>query len=199
MGVDLSSLLERSERELSQFKGRAVAVDAYNALYQFLSIIRQPDGTPLVDRMGRTTSHLSGLLYRSANLMEAGIRPVYVFDGKPDELKKNTIAQRKAAKEKAQEEYTKALSKYMDNGYNIALDPSSKTVDSHEFASLFKDRGVVNIFIGGAYGFERAFLDKSNICVSFGKITLSHKLVKIVALEQVFRGLSILNSHPYHK
>ncbi len=101
--------------------------------------------------------------------------------------------------QKAQEEYTKALSKYMDNGYNIALDPSSKTVDSHEFASLFKDRGVVNIFIGGAYGFERAFLDKSNICVSFGKITLSHKLVKIVALEQVFRGLSILNSHPYHK
>jgi len=101
--------------------------------------------------------------------------------------------------QKAKEEYTKALQKYMLSGYNIALDPSSKEVDSHEFANLFKDRGVVNLFIGGAYGFERSFLDKSNICVSFGKITLSHRLVKVVALEQVFRGLSILNSHPYHK
>ena len=101
--------------------------------------------------------------------------------------------------QRAQEAYTKALSKHMSSGYNIALDPSSKEVDSHEFASLFKDRGIVNLFIGGAYGFERAFLDKSNISISFGRITLSHKLVKIVALEQVFRGLSILNAHPYHK
>jgi len=101
--------------------------------------------------------------------------------------------------QKAQEEYTKALQKQMSDGYNIALNPSSKELDSHEFANLFKDRAVVNLFIGGAYGLERAFLDKSNISVSFGKITLSHRLAKVVALEQVFRGLSIINAHPYHK
>ena len=95
--------------------------------------------------------------------------------------------------------YTKALEKYMKQGVNIALDPSSKEVDSYEFANLLKDRAVVNFFIGGAYGFERGFLHKCNNAISFGKITLSHKLVKIVLLEQIFRGLSINNNHPYHK
>ncbi|MFK5976876.1 MAG: 23S rRNA (pseudouridine(1915)-N(3))-methyltransferase RlmH [Sulfurovum sp.] len=99
----------------------------------------------------------------------------------------------------AQQSYTKALEKYLNNGINIALNPSSKEVDSHEFANLLKDRLTVNLFIGGAYGFERAFLDKCDNSISFGKITLSHKLVKVVLLEQVFRGLSINSGHPYHK
>ena len=59
------------------------AIDANNALYQFLTIIRQPDGTPLMDRRGRVTSHLSGILFRVASFMEKGIKPVFVFDGKP--------------------------------------------------------------------------------------------------------------------
>jgi len=99
----------------------------------------------------------------------------------------------------AQKAYTKALDKYMDNGINIALDPSSKEVDSHSFAKLLKDRSEINLFIGGAFGFERDFLAKCNFAISFGKITLSHKLVKVVLLEQIFRGLSINNNHPYHK
>lgn len=99
----------------------------------------------------------------------------------------------------AQKSYTKALEKYLHSGYNIALDPSSKQVDSHEFADLLKDKTEVNLYIGGAYGFERAFLSKCNNAISFGKITLSHKLVKVVLLEQVFRGLAINHNHPYHK
>jgi len=99
----------------------------------------------------------------------------------------------------SQKAYTKALAKYMKNGVHIALDPSSKEVDSYDFAKLLKDRGEVNLFIGGAYGFERDFLSKCNYAISFGKITLSHKLVKVVLLEQIFRGLSINNNHPYHK
>ena len=94
---------------------------------------------------------------------------------------------------------SKALEKYMDSGINIALDPSSKEVDSHEFANLLKDSVQVNLFIGGAYGFERDFLTKCNNSISFGKITLSHKLVKVVLMEQIFRGLTINNNHPYHK
>ena len=109
MGVNLSSIIPAEKRKMTDFKGWSAAIDAYNTIYQFISIIRQPDGTPLVDRMGRMTSHLSGILYRTTNLMEAGIQPVYVFDGKPDELKKDTIAQRKAVKEKAQAAYEKAM------------------------------------------------------------------------------------------
>jgi len=101
--------------------------------------------------------------------------------------------------EAAQKSYTKALEKYLTSGVNIALDPSSKEVDSYDFAKELKDSVTVNFFIGGAYGFERDFLSKCNKAISFGKITLSHKLVKVVLLEQIFRGLTINNNHPYHK
>jgi len=101
--------------------------------------------------------------------------------------------------EAAQKSYSKALEKYLATGRNIVLDPSSKEVDSHQFANLLKDSTTVNFYIGGAYGFERGFLSKCNNAISFGKITLSHKLVKVVLLEQIFRGLTINNNHPYHK
>ncbi len=83
MGVDLKDLIPRTTITLNALSGKVIAIDAYNALYQFLSIIRQPDGTPLRDRHGRITSHLSGLLYRTINFLEIGIKPVYVFDGSP--------------------------------------------------------------------------------------------------------------------
>jgi flap endonuclease-1 len=109
MGVDLSELVPKETRLLKDFSGQTMAVDAFNTIYQFLSIIRQPDGTPLMDSRKRVTSHLSGLLYRNLNLLEAGIRPVYVFDGKPHVLKAGTIEERSAIKEKAQAEWTAAL------------------------------------------------------------------------------------------
>lgn len=90
MGVtELGKLISKEARreiKLEQLAGRCIALDAYNALYQFLSSIRQPDGTPLMDRLGRVTSHLSGLFYRTINLLEAGIKVVYVFDGRPPNL-----------------------------------------------------------------------------------------------------------------
>jgi len=101
--------------------------------------------------------------------------------------------------EASQKSYTIALNKYLSDGYSVVLNPSSKEVDSYMFSDLFKDRGVINLFIGGAFGFERGFLDKCNKTISFGKITMSHKLTKVVLMEQIFRGLSILNNHPYHK
>src|SRR5512136_2317954 len=105
MGVDISGLIEGKPISLEDLSGRSIAIDAFNTLYQFLSMIRQPDGTPLMDRDGRVTSHLSGLFYRSAALLEFGIRPAFVFDGKPPELKKKTIESRKAAKQEAELEW----------------------------------------------------------------------------------------------
>lgn len=109
MGVNLSPIVTAREIELEELRGRTVAVDAFNTIFQFLSIIRQPDGKPLMDSQGRVTSHLTGLLYRTANLIEAGIEPSFVFDGKPSELKAGTIEERIARREKAKQEYEEAL------------------------------------------------------------------------------------------
>jgi flap endonuclease-1 len=95
--------------ELDALRFKVVAIDAYNALYQFLAAIRQPDGTPLMDRMGRVTSHLSGLFYRTINLAEHGIKVVYVFDGKPPEMKQKEIERRRRVKIEAEKKYAEAL------------------------------------------------------------------------------------------
>ncbi len=109
MGVNLSPIVQAREIELTDLRGKTVAVDAYNTIFQFLSSIRQPDGTPLQDSQGRVTSQLSGILYRVANLIEAGIEPSFVFDGKPNEMKAGTIEERIARREKAMVEYQEAL------------------------------------------------------------------------------------------
>ncbi|HEX2065839.1 MAG TPA: flap endonuclease-1 [Candidatus Thermoplasmatota archaeon] len=109
MGIDLGDVVVRRPVTLAHFSGRRLAVDAWNILYQFLSSIRQPDGTPLMDREGRVTSHLAGTLYRTAALVEAGIKPVFVFDGAAPKLKRETLAARAMRKEKAQAEYAQAL------------------------------------------------------------------------------------------
>jgi len=96
---------------LESLKGKSIAIDAYNALYQFLAIIRQPDGTPLKDHTGRITSHLSGLLYRTSNLVEREIKVIYVFDGRPPALKEVEIKRRKQVKEEALVKYEDALRK----------------------------------------------------------------------------------------
>ncbi|MEM3396720.1 MAG: flap endonuclease-1 [Thermoplasmata archaeon] len=109
MGVDIVSIVEANQATLEDFSGKIIAIDGYNTLYQFLAIIRQPDGTLLMDKQGRVTSHLSGLFYRTANFLEIGIKPIFVFDGEPYPQKMRTIEGRVAAKEKAMEEWKKAL------------------------------------------------------------------------------------------
>ncbi len=109
MGVDLADVMAQRPITLESLANKTLAVDAYNALYQFLAIIRQPDGTPLKDRQGRVTSHLSGLLYRTANLCEKGIRLSFVFDGRPPELKDSEIQRRRQIKQAATIQYQRAL------------------------------------------------------------------------------------------
>ena len=108
MGVDLRDIVIKEEIEFSQLHGKILSVDALNALYQFLAIIRQQGGEALKDRQGRTTSHLSGLFYRTVNLIEYGIRPLYVFDGIPPQQKLDTLRARKAHKVVAQQRAVRA-------------------------------------------------------------------------------------------
>jgi len=109
MGVNLKPLVKARQIMLHDLAGKTIAIDAYNALHQFLSIIRQRDGTPLKDGMGRVTSHLSGIFYRTANMVEQNIKPVYVFDGKPHPLKMKTLQKRKEVKVEAEKEWQMAL------------------------------------------------------------------------------------------
>jgi len=105
MGLQIGDIVPRKEITLESLKGKVIAVDAFNALYQFLSSIRQPDGTPLMDSKRRVTSHLSGLFYRNIALMAEGIQLAYVFDGEYHPLKGKTHQLRQEAKDIAQEKY----------------------------------------------------------------------------------------------
>lgn len=90
--------------ELKNYMGRVVAIDASMQLYQFMSMVRSANhGGPaqlLADEQGETTSHLMGFFFRTIRLMEKGLKPVYVFDGKPPELKSGELEKRRAEKKK---------------------------------------------------------------------------------------------------
>jgi flap endonuclease-1 len=109
MGLNLSDVVTLEPRRLEDFSGKVLAIDAFNTLYQFLAIIRQPNGTPLMDRQGRVTSHLSGLIYRTSNFVEAGIKPGFVFDGEPPRLKARTLQSRGEVKRRAEREWREAV------------------------------------------------------------------------------------------
>ena len=109
MGLNLKDLVVREKTSLEAFSTKIIAIDAYNAIYQFLASIRGPDGLQLSDSEGRITSHLSGLLYRNVNFLSLGIKPVYVFDGKPPSLKTAEIERRKQIKKDATIKYEKAI------------------------------------------------------------------------------------------
>lgn len=109
MGLNLKDLVTREKTSLEVFSTKIIAIDAYNAIYQFLASIRGPDGLQLSDSEGRITSHLSGLLYRNVNFLSLGIKPVYVFDGKPPSLKTAEIERRKQIKKDATVKYEKAV------------------------------------------------------------------------------------------
>ncbi|NLV26089.1 MAG: flap endonuclease-1 [Methanomicrobiales archaeon] len=145
MGVALRDILQDYKHPVSpdDLKGTA-AIDAYNALYQFLSIIRQPDGTPLMDGEGRVTSHLSGLFFRTSNLMQQGIRPVFVFDGAPPEMKSITIQERKETRVQSQVKWDEAKREGdMARAFRYAM--SSSVVDKDIISSSKRLLGLMGL------------------------------------------------------
>jgi len=108
MGLSIRDIVPRKEIEISDLKGKMIAVDAFNTLYQFLSSVRQADGTPLMDSNKRITSHLSGIFYRNISLLRDGLRLIYVFDGKAPDLKYKTHEKRGNFREVAKEKYEEA-------------------------------------------------------------------------------------------
>ena len=110
MGVNLTPIIIKKIIRLRDLRGKSLAVDANNMLYQFLALIRTPDGTPLKDSNGNITSHLAGLMYRSTHLIhDYDFDLVFVFDGKPSSFKEQEILKRRELREKATLEWKKAL------------------------------------------------------------------------------------------
>jgi flap endonuclease-1 len=109
MGVKFRDIVSPESIKFEQLENKIVALDAANIIYQFLSSIRQADGTPLKDQNGNITSHFSGILYRTSSLIDKGIKPIYIFDGTSDILKKGTQDKRREVKEESQKQWDKAL------------------------------------------------------------------------------------------
>jgi len=130
MGVQISQLLPKKETRLEDLAGKRIAIDAFNIIFQFLSIIRQKEtGEPLRDSKGRITSHLSGLFYRNLKFLEAGIKPIYVFDGEPPKMKKKTIEEREARRMEARQKWEEAVKEGRKEDVMVYAQASSKLTD----------------------------------------------------------------------
>ncbi|PSH00219.1 MAG: flap endonuclease-1 [Nanohaloarchaea archaeon SW_4_43_9] len=144
MGVDLGELVESEDIDFADLNDKEIAIDAMNTLYQFLSIIRQRDGTPLKDSDGNITSHLSGLFYRNINLLEENIRPVFVFDGEMPDLKEKESSKRRKKREEARKEWKKLKEEgKVSEAYSKATQSSKLTGEMIEEAKkLLEAMGI---------------------------------------------------------
>ena len=110
LGVLLTPILKKQQTSFKALYGKSFAVDASIELHQFLALVRKPDGSLFTDPNGRVTSHLIGLLTRTTRLVtDYKLRPVFVFDGRPNPLKRATIETRRRVQQKSQTEYVQAI------------------------------------------------------------------------------------------
>ena len=108
----LTPILKREQTALKALKGASFAIDASIEIHQFLALVRKRDGTLFTDSQGKVTSHLIGLFTRTSRLIaDFDMKPVFVFDGRPNPLKRRTIEIRREAMKKAEIEYSEAVSK----------------------------------------------------------------------------------------
>ncbi len=110
MGVKFRDITNPDEITINDLKSKVLTMDASNVIYKFLTTMRQADGSLLKDLNGNTTSHLNGIIFQTASLIEMGIKPVYVFDGKAPQLKQKTQEERINVKEESQKKYEEAKS-----------------------------------------------------------------------------------------
>ncbi|MEX0920356.1 MAG: flap endonuclease-1 [Candidatus Pacearchaeota archaeon] len=164
MGLNIREIIPKKDLEISDLKGETVCVDAYNMLYQFLSTIRQQDGTPLMNNKKRVTSHLSGIFYRNVNLLSEGIKLIYVFDGEAPGLKGKTHYIRKEGREISKEKYDEAKGKEDVEGMKRYSSQMIRLDDEmiRESKELLEAMGVSVVQAPGEGEAEAAYLNKIN-------------------------------------
>ncbi|KAK2966200.1 hypothetical protein RJ640_008766 [Escallonia rubra] len=97
------------EQKFESYFGRKIAIDASMSIYQFLIVVGRIGTEMLTNEAGEVTSHLQGMFTRTIRLLEAGMKPVYVFDGQPPDLKKQELAKRYSRRADATEDLHAAL------------------------------------------------------------------------------------------
>lgn len=164
MGVKLGDIVVRKEISFEDLYNRIIAVDFSNSAYQFLSSIRQADGTPLMDLKGRVTSHLMGVWTRFSNLVQQNIKLIIIFDGKMPELKHSQIKERMERKEIAKEKYQKAKSEE-DAGemlkYSKQFSVLTKDM-AEESKKLIEAMGIPMVQAPMESDAQMAYMNKSN-------------------------------------
>ncbi|NQU98319.1 flap endonuclease-1 [Candidatus Woesearchaeota archaeon] len=166
MGTPITDILETKEIMIEDLKGKILAVDSYNMLYQFLSSIRQSDGTPLMDSKGRVTSHLTGLFSRITKLMIEGLIFAFVFDGEVPELKKAERERRKKIKLKAKSLYEEAKQKENLEDMKKYASRTSRLTDEmiKEAKELIKALGMPILDAPSEGEAQAAFLAENGDC-----------------------------------
>lgn len=116
------------------------------------------------------------------------------------------VAEAKAsgAKARSEAEAHALLSKVPPSHKIICLDPNGDPLDSEEFAKVIaklRDGGAQGLafLIGGSYGLGPTASSKADKVLSLGRMTLPHGLARIVLAEQIYRAVTILAGHPYHR
>ncbi|RLG15933.1 flap endonuclease-1, partial [Candidatus Pacearchaeota archaeon] len=163
MGLNIGEIIPRKEIEISSLNGKILCVDAFNILYQFLTTIRQMDGTPLMDNKKRVTSHLSGIFYRNIALLSEGIKLVYVFDGEAPELKSKIYKKRKENRDLARERFETAKQREDLEAMKRYSSQLARLNDEMiaESKELLKAMGIPVVQAIGEGEAEAAFLCKS--------------------------------------
>ena len=119
------------------------------------------------------------------------------------EIKELPISKKSSVKERQKEE-AKIISQHIkQNNLNLFLDGKGENINSVDISQIiskssFDDKDLV-FFIGGPDGFDEKIIKVANKIISFGRVTWPHKLIRIMLLEQLYRGITILNNHPYHR
>ncbi|KAL5717201.1 Elongation of fatty acids protein 2 [Ranunculus cassubicifolius] len=110
------------ERTFDTYAGREIAIDASTSIYQFLIVVGRNGTQMLTNEAGQVTSHLQGMFARTIWLLEIGLKPVFVFDGKPPDLKRQELAKRSAKRMDA----TEYLAAAIENGVKEDIEKYSK-------------------------------------------------------------------------
>jgi flap endonuclease-1 len=209
VGVKIKDILTIENINLKDLNGKTIAIDAANIIYQFLSSIRQADGNLLMNKEGNITSHLSGLLYRTSSFVEKGIKPIYVFDGKPSQLKEDTLSKRREIKEKSEKKWKEALEEGdTDTARRYAIRTSRMSTYIIETSKKLLDlMGVPHVQACGegeaqatymvTKGDAWAVASQDYDCLLFGaprivrNLTLNNKQLEFIELKKVLNNLGL--------
>lgn len=190
MGTDLASLVKEKRISFERLLNKKIAVDAMNTIYQFLSIIRQRDGTPLKDSKGRTTSHLSGLYYRTTKWISKGLKPIFVYDGQPPQLKAAESTKRRRRREEAEEEWQKLKEEGKVEAAYVKATQSSKVNEEmiKESKKLLDAMGVPWIQAPSEGEAQAAWMNRKGLVYAVGSQDYDSLLF---GCEKMVRNLSI--------